>query len=116
MVAIKQYPHSISVILATIPVQDEAGNPVIPEGSEFTSKCRAEKLKSNPTTQGVDGAQLAYQFDVFLPKMAVVIPFGSKAVITVGEGLFYEGVVKSHVINQLNSRMQVDCNYSGLAG
>ena len=102
---VEQYPDSIIVTVSTPAVQDESSGNFTP-GSEvtYTWECRAEVNGSERKVADSEGTLLDYAFDIYLPLMETVVPFGSPYQLTRG-GAHYSGTIKGASNGQLNSRL-----------
>jgi hypothetical protein len=101
-----QYPDTI-VVTVTTPPTEVNGIYTAGTSTDHTLICRAEPNSSGKKVLGDDGTLIEYSFDVFLPKMATVVPRGSAFVITSLNNGTITGEVKRAFNGQLNSRIWV---------
>lgn len=105
---VTQYPHSITISVAS---EEPTQNPTTgffssPTGTptSYVYDCRAERNEKAKKIKGIDGAMIEYDWDVFMPRIDVVIPRDSDYVLTRAERTF-TGKVRDAINGQLNSRL-----------
>lgn len=110
---VNQYPHTIIIQPQGEFEQDASGNfnPSAWSGEVFSSECRAEPAGSNPVIKGpvirgVDGGEIAFGWEVFLPKTDKNFRFGDKVTITV-DGNEFPDTLKRQYNGQFNTQLWV---------
>lgn len=102
-----QYPHSIKVFIHGVTSEDEDGNVSAGEPTVFTSACRAENNTEAKVIRGEDGSEIAYSFDVFMPKTDANLGYNSEIEIRFDATKVVRGRLKGLYNGQLNSRVWV---------
>ncbi|MCK9592709.1 MAG: hypothetical protein M0Q91_11960 [Methanoregula sp.] len=105
---VSQYPDTVTVSHgATWKQQTDGDYEANAAASTFTSECRCEPASSNPVLRGDDGAEIAYQWIVYMPQTTTVFGFGDPVSMVLANATTYTGTVKRQSNGQLNSRLWV---------
>lgn len=104
---VTQYPDSATFTIPGTPSQDLSGYWYVPEGSDYTTECRAEYNSQNGTVTMIDGKVVQYNYTLFQPQHETEIKPGTQVTVTLHDGSTITGTVKLHKNNQLNSKTWV---------
>ena len=100
-----QYPDSIVVTVKVGATQDDDGNRVGGEPTDYTFDCRLEPNGTGRKIPGADGILIDFEFTCYLPITTTVIPVDAKIVATSLNNGEIIGTVKRASNGQLNSRI-----------
>ena len=105
---VAQYPDIVNITWKGKPYQNEEGKWVQPsEGGIFSGKCRAVPATSDRRKNSQAGIGTNYQYDVYMPKIEIIIPEGANVEIVRHDGSLITGTAKNPINNQFNSRLWV---------
>ena len=103
---VSQYPDTIKVTIVVPPMKDVLTGKYTPGSSTaHTFRCRAEINKVGSTISGVDGSQVNYTFDVYMPQITTLIPDGTSFVLATLMNGVINGKTKRASNGQYNSRL-----------
>ncbi len=109
---VKNRPHILkykTVSTSSEPYQDDDGNWVIPENSEFENvvKCRAEPNGTGRVIAGEDGKSIVYSYTIYLPKDIKSLNYGQKVDVLLNDDIIASGTVMMFSRGQMNSRIWI---------
>jgi hypothetical protein len=105
---VTQYPDSITVSHSATWVQETDGDfKADTSATSFTSVCRCEPAGSNSVLRGTDGAEIVYDWIVYMPKTTTVFVFGNPVSMVLANATTYTGTLKRQSNGQLNTRLWV---------
>jgi hypothetical protein len=105
-VVTRQYPHQlIATTFEQDAEQDDNGNWVVPDSSLLTQLCRAEPNSKGSFITGVDGKQIVYAWNIYLPLPVTELKPGTKVSIEWNGNKIGQGTVIRFSRGQLNARI-----------
>jgi hypothetical protein len=105
---VTQYPDTITVTTgATFKQQTDGDYEVDAAAGTFTSECRGEPNSSNAVLRGIDGAEIAYSWIVYMPPTTTVLQHGDSVSLALANQTTYAGTLKRQSNGQLNTRLWV---------
>ena len=103
-----QYPHIITFKLNENPAPTFTDGEWVfsDEGSEdLALKCRAESNTNGSTVGTASGEAINYSYTVYMEKLSIEIPYGTKCTLTMGDVTFEDMNVKWVSKGQFNTRI-----------